>query len=91
MTAESGLGTKDMLSRLRKIEGQARGLQRMVEEGRDCEEIILQLSALRAAVNKVCMVVIAAHVEECLLNQARDENAKEALKKASRMFMKFSG
>ncbi len=80
---------KEVISRLKKIEGQARGLQRMIDEGRDCEDVITQLSALRAAINKVSLAVITGQLEECLLCGTQDPGSQEALKRASRLFMKL--
>jgi len=59
---------KQLTDRLRRIEGQARGIQRMLEEGRPCGEIITQLTALRNAVNKVAAQVIVENLEACILN-----------------------
>jgi len=83
------ISKKEVISRLKKIEGQARGLQRMIDEGRDCEDVITQLSALRAAINKVSLAVITGQLEECLLCGTRDPDSQEALKRASRLFMKL--
>lgn len=44
---------RDLLDRMRRIEGQARGVQRMLEGGSDCDEILVQLAAMRAALNRV--------------------------------------
>ncbi len=52
--------------RLRRIEGQVRGVQRMLEEGRPCSEVLVQLAAMREALNKVGVTMIAAHMESCL-------------------------
>ena len=52
--------------RLRRIEGQVRGLQRMVEEQRDCEAVLTQLMAARAALDRVGLLVVEHYVEECL-------------------------
>lgn len=54
--------TDDLLKRLRRIEGQARGVQRMLESGEDCENILIQLSAMRAAINKVGLKIIGCHL-----------------------------
>ena len=56
----------DLQRRLGRIEGQARGIQRMLDEGRDCQEVVQQLLALRAAVSKVTAVIVAENLEECL-------------------------
>jgi len=57
---------KDVLLRLRRIEGQIRGLQRMVEEEVACADILTQVAAVTAAVKKVGTVVVKTYMEECL-------------------------
>ena len=57
---------KDVLLRLRRIEGQIRGLQKMVEEEVACADILTQVAAVTAAVKKVGTVVVKAYMEECL-------------------------
>ena len=56
------------LRRLRNIEGQARGLQRMVEEEKYCVDILTQISAVRAALHSVGMLILRRHVETCVAN-----------------------
>jgi DNA-binding FrmR family transcriptional regulator len=57
---------KEVLARLRRIEGQIRGLQRMVEEGAACQDILTQSAAATAAIKKVGTIIIQTHLEECL-------------------------
>ena len=57
---------KDVLLRLRRIEGQLRGLQRMVEGGVPCSDILTQVAAVTAAIKKVGVVVVKTYMEECL-------------------------
>jgi DNA-binding FrmR family transcriptional regulator len=57
---------KDVLLRLRRIEGQVRGLQRMVEEGSSCADILTQVAAVTAAIKKVGTVIVKTYMEECL-------------------------
>ncbi len=57
---------EEIITRLRKVEGQVRGLQRMVKEEQDCEAIITQLMAARAALDKVGVSIITDHLEQCL-------------------------
>lgn len=73
---------KDVLLRLRRIEGQLRGLQRMVEEGIPCTDILTQVAAVTAAIKKVGMVVVKTYMEECLDKRKKEPIAKreEALK-----------
>ena len=73
---------RDVLLRLRRIEGQLRGLQRMVEEGTPCADILTQVAAVTAAVKKVGMVVVKTYMEECLDKTRRQPGVKreESLK-----------
>ena len=57
---------KDVLLRLRRIEGQIRGLQRMVEGGAPCPEIMTQVAAATAAIKRVGMVMVRTYLQECL-------------------------
>jgi DNA-binding FrmR family transcriptional regulator len=67
---------KDVLLRLRRIEGQLRGLQRMVEEEVPCADILTQVAAVTAATKKVGMVVVKTYMEECLDKTRRQPGAK---------------
>ena len=55
-----------IVARLRRVEGQIRGLQRMVDDGRDCSEIVTQLSAARAALDRVGNVIVSSGLRGCL-------------------------
>ena len=73
---------KDVLLRLRRIEGQLRGLQRMVEGGVPCADILTQVAAVTAAIKKVGMAVVKTYMEECLgkTQKAPDGRRGEAIK-----------
>jgi DNA-binding FrmR family transcriptional regulator len=60
-----------LLLRLRRIEGQARGVQRMVEEGRDCGEIVSQLASMRAAIYGAGLFLLKNYAKECASKQAQ--------------------
>ena len=77
--------------RLRRIEGQSRGIQRMIDDGRDCLEIIDQLSAVKAAVNALNVEMVGAFAIHCLRNpeqftsnEVAVEQAVKALTRAGR-------
>jgi len=80
---------KQLTDRLRRIEGQARGIQRMLEEGRSCEELITQLCALRNAVNKLAVQVIVENLEACILQDNPEIDPEEALQEAKRLFLRL--
>jgi CsoR family transcriptional regulator, copper-sensing transcriptional repressor len=65
-----------LISRLKSIEGQARGVQRMLEEQRDCQAIIDQLAAMRAASHAVTMQAITCFAHQCLRDA---EDSPEAI------------
>ena len=67
---------KDVLLRLRRIEGQIRGLQRMVEEEVACADILTQVAAVTAAVKKVGTVIVKTYMEECLNKTQRTPGVK---------------
>jgi DNA-binding FrmR family transcriptional regulator len=60
--------TKDgLLKRLRRIEGQTRGLQKMVEDDRYCIDVLTQISAVQAALDKVALGLLDGHVHHCVV------------------------
>ena len=73
------------LRRLRRIEGQARGLQRMVEEEKYCIDILTQISAATSALQSVALGLLDGHLNSCVLDAAKqgDDAAKEKLDEAS--------
>ena len=66
---------QDLIARLRKIEGQTRGIQRMIDEERECREILNQLASVRAATQHVSRELIRGYLQGCLANPspANDE------------------
>jgi DNA-binding FrmR family transcriptional regulator len=60
--------TRAIVNRLSRIEGHIRSIKTMVEEGRDCSDVLVQLSAVRSAIDKVGRVVLEDHLESCLFH-----------------------
>jgi len=67
----------DILLRLRRIEGQIRGLQRMVEKEIPCPEILTQVAAATAAIKKVGTVIVQSYMEECLEKTQKGFSVKQ--------------
>lgn len=61
---------EELLKRLRRIEGQVRGVARMVDEDRDCREIVQQLAAIRAATHQVGLLVTRSYACQCMASPA---------------------
>lgn len=79
----------DVIVRLRRIEGQVRGLQRLVEEGADCSKVVTQLSATKGALDRVGFKLMAAGMQQCMTDtdvKARDAKVAELEK----LFLKLS-
>lgn len=75
----------DVVKRLARIEGHIRGVKRMVEENKTCPEVLLQLAAVRAAIEKVSKIVFEDHVETCIskaIQEGAGESAIAELKEA---------
>ena len=69
-----------LLVRLRRIEGQAKGIQRMIQDDRYCVDIVQQLSALSAAADKVALMVLQNHIEGCVADAIRQQQGEAYIK-----------
>ena len=75
----------DVLKRLRRIEGQARGLQKMVEEEKYCIDILTQVSAMTSALQSVALGLLDEHLNHCVVRAAAEggDEADQKIKEAS--------
>lgn len=65
---------KDLMNRLKRIEGQVRGVEGMLESGAYCTDILMQVSAINAALNSFNKVLLANHVRTCVAENIRNGN-----------------
>ena len=70
----------DDIIRLNKIAGHIRGISRMVEQDKPCDELLHQISAIQAAISKVGQLVLTDHIEECIVSRINDEEMKTELR-----------
>lgn len=80
---------KQIINRLRRLEGQVRGLQTMIESGKDCEAVLTQIMAVKSALNQVGLHIIGHSMKRCLIDEettSRDEVIDEAIS----VFLKYS-
>jgi DNA-binding FrmR family transcriptional regulator len=70
---------EDLLARLSKIEGQVRGVQRMVREDRYCVDILVQLAAIKAAVDRVGLSLLESHMRGCVARAMQSGDGAEAV------------
>lgn len=82
--------TKAVLNRLSRASGHLESVARMVESGKDCSEVLIQLSAVIAALNNTGKVILKDHMEHCIVDavESGDETAIENLTKAIDCFIK---
>ena len=85
---------KNILRRLNKIEGQVKGIQRMIESEKQCGDVLTQISAVRAATNKVGILLLERYSKDCILNSinSKEKNNEEILDEfltTVKRFLKF--
>lgn len=74
-----------VVNRLKRIEGQIKGILRMIEEGKDCKEVVTQLSASRSAIDRTIGVIVSSNIIACMENMdetnpmSQEEIVKEAV------------
>jgi len=81
--------TKAVLNRMSKIIGHMEAVKTMVENGRDCSEVLIQLAAVKSAIGGVSRVILKDHIDHCIVDAVRenDTEAIEELKKAIDKFL----
>lgn len=80
---------RKIVNRLKRLEGQVRGLQTMIESGKDCEAVLTQIMAAKSALNQVGLHIIGYSMKTCLVDDSvtdKDELIDEAIK----VFLKYS-
>lgn len=82
--------TKAVLNRLSRAIGHMESIRRMVENGRDCSEVLIQLSAVKSAINNAGKIILQDHIEHCIVDAVEngDKEAIKELEKAIDRFMK---
>lgn len=69
-----------LLARMKKVEGQAKGIQQMIETDRYCIDIVQQLSALCAAADEVALLILENHIEGCVTDAIHQQHAEGHIK-----------
>ncbi|MDY0395103.1 metal-sensing transcriptional repressor [Virgibacillus halophilus] len=86
--------TKDekqaVINRLKRVEGQVRGIQKMVEEDRYCVDILVQISAIQAALKKVGFSVTERHMKHCVTDAIKSGEGKDAIDELMDVLQQFS-
>lgn len=78
-----------VINRMKRIEGQVRGLIRMMEEDKDCRDVVTQMTAVRNAVDRTVALVVSMNLEQCIRESEDDEdNSEELIKEAVNLLVK---
>ncbi|MEH6986259.1 metal-sensing transcriptional repressor [Cytobacillus firmus] len=80
---------KSIVNRLAKIEGHVRAVKKMTEEGRDCNDLLIQLAAVRSAVESCGKLILKDHLEGCLIEAVKSGKEAEMLKQLNDSIDKF--
>ena len=67
-----------IIKRLNRIEGQVKGIQKMVEDERYCVDILVQISAIRSAINRVGNIILENHIKGCVSNSIKEGETQES-------------
>ncbi len=83
-------GKRQARARLRRIAGQVAGIERMIDEDRYCVDVLLQIAAVRAALDRAGKLVLGAHVETCVAQAFRSGSAEQRRRKRDELLEVFS-
>ncbi|MBU0492505.1 MAG: metal-sensitive transcriptional regulator [Chloroflexi bacterium] len=78
-----------LMHRLRRLEGQVRGVQRMVQDGRGCQDIIVQLTAIRSAVDQVGLILLENQMHRCLPPSDTSQQEATRLRETLHLWTRF--
>lgn len=82
---------ESVLKRLARIEGHVRAVKRMVEEDTDCPDVLVQIAAVRAALNGVGRLILEDHMQGCMVKAAQDGEFEEAFRDLKKSLDQFIG
>ncbi|GEK58960.1 cytoplasmic protein [Marinococcus halophilus] len=78
-----------MKNRVKRVEGQVRGILRMMEEEKDCKELVSQMNAARTALDRTIGLVVSTNLEECVREQIeKGEDSEELIQEAVNLLVK---
>lgn len=79
---------KDLMNRLKRVEGQVRGVEKMLEEGAYCPDIMVQISAINSALNSFNKVLLASHMKSCVVDDIQAGKGDEAIDELAALLQK---
>ncbi len=80
---------KKAKDRLKRLEGQMRGILKMMEEGQDCRDVVTQLAASRSAINSLMGLIVSRNLEQCVRQNIENKSdSEDAVKEAVNLLLK---
>ncbi|MGE5653378.1 MAG: metal-sensitive transcriptional regulator [Bacillota bacterium] len=79
----------NLIRRLNRIEGQVRGIAKMVEEGRYCIEVMDQIAAVRQALNSVCYIMMENHTRGCVIDAVKAGHGEQSVEELLRVMKRY--
>jgi DNA-binding FrmR family transcriptional regulator len=77
-----------MKNRVKRLEGQLRGVLKMMEEGKDCKDVITQLSASRSAIDRTIGLVVSSNLVECIQDTYDSQDKEDSINEAVQLLVK---
>lgn len=83
--------TDELLNRLAKVEGHIRGIRKMVQEGKPCDQVLIQMSAVKSAMNKCVSILFNDHFDHCVIENMTNKEVRKELTEFKATLGKFIG
>lgn len=80
----------DLKQRLKKISGQINGIDKMLDEGRYCVDVVQQILAARAALNKVALMIVESHAKSCIVTAIKEDRADQSIDELMNVLKQFT-
>lgn len=80
----------DLKLRLKKVAGQINGIDKMIDEGRYCVDVVQQILAARAALNRVSLIILESHAKSCVVTAIKENRAEESIEELMDVFKQFT-
>ncbi len=81
---------KKIINRLRTIKGHIAGIENMIEDGKTCDDVLMQIAAVKSSINRVGLVILEDHALECLIHEEKEEYSKEEVEKVIKSFVNYT-
>lgn len=80
----------DLKLRLKKVAGQINGIDKMLDDGRYCVDVVQQILAARAALNRVSLIILESHAKSCVVTAIKENRAEESIDELMDVFKQFT-